>query len=65
LVARSGFVRTRAQVEREYFRSRDLVAAFTGEHSGSVYLTRVAAEQQPVHAITAHHRSPRVNIARG
>jgi hypothetical protein len=30
-----------------------------------VYLTRVAAEQQPVHAITAHHRSPRVNIARG
>lgn len=46
MVARSGGVRTRAQVKREYFRSRDLVAAFGGEDSGSVYLTRMAGEQR-------------------
>jgi hypothetical protein len=46
LVARARVVRTRAQVEREYFRDRDFVAAFGGEDSGSVYLSRVAAERR-------------------
>jgi hypothetical protein len=65
LVARSGVVRTRAQVEREYFRSRDLVAAFTGEDSGSVYLTRAAAEQRSSRFPVGQHRIARVGSARG
>lgn len=39
-------VRTRAQVRGEYLRTREVVAALTGEDSGSVYLTRVAARQR-------------------
>jgi hypothetical protein len=46
VVARSSFVRTRAEVRREYFRDRDFVAAFGGEDSGSVYLTRIAGERR-------------------
>jgi hypothetical protein len=46
LVARTGTIRSRAEVRREYFRDRDFVAALTGEDSGSVYLTRTAAEQR-------------------
>jgi hypothetical protein len=45
LIARTRSIRTRAQVEREYFRDRDFAAAFGGEDSGSVYLTRMAAER--------------------
>jgi hypothetical protein len=33
-------VRTRAEVTAEFLASRDLVSAFTGEDSGSVYLAR-------------------------
>jgi hypothetical protein len=65
LVARSGSARTRAQVEREYFRSRDLVAAFGGEDSGSVYLTRVAAERRGAHVASSTRGSPRVDRRRG
>lgn len=39
-------VSTRAQVRREYLRSRDVVAALTGEDSGSAYLTQLAARQR-------------------
>ncbi|NKE66562.1 hypothetical protein RAMLITH_12075 [Ramlibacter sp. RBP-2] len=39
-------VRTRAQVRAEYLRNREVVAALTGEDSGSAYLTRVAARQR-------------------
>ena len=39
--------RTRAEVTAEYLASRNAVAAFTGEDSGSAYL---AARQQPVDA---------------
>ena len=39
-------VRTRAQVRGEYLRSREVVAALTGEDSGSAYLTRAAARQR-------------------
>jgi hypothetical protein len=39
-------VRTRAQVRAEYLRHREVVAALTGEDSGSAYLTRVAARQR-------------------
>jgi hypothetical protein len=46
LVAHTRFIRTRSDVQREYFRDRDFVAAFGGEDSGSVYLSRVAAEQR-------------------
>jgi hypothetical protein len=46
LIARTRYTRTRAQVEREYFRDRDFVAAFGGEDSGSVYLSRMAAEER-------------------
>jgi hypothetical protein len=56
VVARSGVVRTRAQVERECIRDLDFVAAFTGEDSGSVYLTRVAAEHRSARG-TGRHRS--------
>ena len=40
--------RTRAQVQAEYLASRDAVAAFTSEDSGSAYL----AARQPVRAAT-------------
>ncbi|HEY0884643.1 MAG TPA: hypothetical protein VGE20_05150 [Ramlibacter sp.] len=39
-------VRTRAQVRAEYLRHREVVAALTGEDSGSAYLARVAARQR-------------------
>lgn len=39
-------VRTRAQVRAEYLRNREVVAALTGEDSGSAYLSRVAARQR-------------------
>lgn len=38
--------RTRAQVRAEYLRNREVVAALTGEDSGSAYLMRVAARQR-------------------
>jgi hypothetical protein len=44
LVAHTRFIRTRSDVQREYLRDRDFVAAFGGEDSGSVYLARRAAE---------------------
>lgn len=40
--------KTRAQVQAEYLASRDAVAAFTSEDSGSAYL----AARQPVRAAT-------------
>jgi hypothetical protein len=46
LIARTRTVRTRAEVRREYFQDRDFAAAVTGEDSGSVYLTRRAAEER-------------------
>lgn len=49
LLARTRFVRTRAQVRREYFRDREFAAALTGEDSGSVYITRMAVEQREAH----------------
>lgn len=39
-------LRTRAQVRREYLRTRHVVAALTGEDSGSDYLMRLAARQR-------------------
>lgn len=39
-------LRTRAQVRAEYLRSRDVVAALTGEDSGSAYLTQLAARRR-------------------
>lgn len=39
-------VRTRAEVRAEYLRHREVVAALTGEDSGSAYLARVAARQR-------------------
>ena len=38
--------RTQAQVRREYLRTRNVVAALTGEDSGSDYLMRLAARQR-------------------
>lgn len=38
-------LRTRAHVRAEYLRSRDVVAALTGEDSGSAYLMRAAARR--------------------
>lgn len=64
-VARSSVALTRAQVEREYFRSRDQVAAFTGEDSGSVYLTRRAAELHSASVGTVRHGPVRLRFARG
>jgi hypothetical protein len=55
VVAHRGLVRTRAQVQSEYVRSRDFVAAFTGEDSGSVYLARVAAERRAALGSGRHH----------
>lgn len=49
-------VRTRAQVQREYPRSRDGVAALTGEDSGSAYLARLAARQRAASLEGAGHR---------
>jgi hypothetical protein len=46
LVAHARFIRTRSDVQREYLRDRDFAAAFGGEDSGSVYLSRVAAEHR-------------------
>jgi hypothetical protein len=46
LVAHARFIRTRSDVQREYFRDRDFAAAFGGEDSGSMYLTRMAAEHR-------------------
>jgi hypothetical protein len=65
VVARNSFVRTRAEVRREYFRDRDFVAAFGGEDSGSVYLSRVAAERRTAHIPGAHHRLTPLSSARG
>lgn len=39
-------VRTRAQVRADYLRNREVVAALTGEDSGSIYLTQLAARQR-------------------
>lgn len=39
-------VRTRAQVRAEYLRTREVVAALTGEDSGSAYLMRIAARER-------------------
>lgn len=49
-------VRTRAQVRAEYLRAREVVAALTGEDSGSAYLTRVAARQRAARLEGAGHR---------
>lgn len=49
-------VRTRAQVRAEYLRSRDVVAALTGEDSGSAYLARVAARQRAARTQGTSHR---------
>lgn len=51
-----GSARTRAQVRREYLRSRDVVAALTGEDSGSAYLTRLAARQRASRLDGTGHR---------
>jgi hypothetical protein len=51
VVARSSFVRSRAEARREYFRDRDFVAAFGGEDSGSVYLSRAAEERHAARSI--------------
>lgn len=40
--------RSRQDVMQEYIQSRDSVAAFTGEDSGSAYLARQRHQQQPV-----------------
>jgi hypothetical protein len=50
-------------VEREYIRSRDLVAAFTGEDSGSMYLTREAAARRTALG-TGRRRSVALSSAR-
>jgi hypothetical protein len=63
LVARTRSIRTRAEVRREYFRDRDFVAAVTGEDSGSVYLTRRAAEQREALG-SGRHRSVALRSAR-
>jgi hypothetical protein len=65
LVARTRFTRTRAAVRREYFRDRAFVAAFGGEDSGSVYLSRVAAEQRATRSDSVRHRFVRPGAARG
>jgi hypothetical protein len=64
LVAHTRFIRTRAEVRREYFRDRDFAAAFGGEDSGSVYLSRVGAEDRATRRV-AHHRIARAGAARG
>lgn len=48
--------RTRDQVRREYLRSREVVAAFTGEDSGSAYLAQAAARQRAARLAGAGHR---------
>lgn len=48
--------RTRAQVRAEYLRSREAVAALTGEDSGSAYLMRVAARERAARPAGAGHR---------
>jgi hypothetical protein len=62
LVARARSVRTRADVRREYLRDRDFVAAFGGEDSGSVYLSRMAAERQSAYT---RSRALRLTFAHG
>ncbi|MEO8653272.1 MAG: hypothetical protein ABI409_04045 [Ramlibacter sp.] len=42
---RKALTRQRAEVRNEYIAQREQVAALTGEDSGSVYLTRLAARQ--------------------
>lgn len=49
-------VRTRAQVRAEYLRHREVVAALTGEDSGSAYLARLAARQRAARFEGAGHR---------
>jgi hypothetical protein len=63
LIARTRYTRTRAQIEREYFRDRDFAAAFGGEDSGSVYLSRLAAERREASA-TGRRRSARPGATR-
>jgi hypothetical protein len=63
LVAHTRFIRTRSDVRREYFRDRDFAAAFGGEDSGSVYLSRVAAERREALA-SARRRSVALRSAR-
>lgn len=48
--------RSRAQVRGEYLRNREVVAALTGEDSGSAYLTRVAARQRAARLEVARSR---------
>jgi hypothetical protein len=55
LVAHTRFIRTRSDVQREYFRDREFAAAFGGEDSGSVYLSRVAAERHAARFARGHH----------
>jgi Domain of unknown function (DUF4148) len=43
-MAQSGSTSTRAEVQAGYLASRDEVAAFTGEDSGSVYMSRISVE---------------------
>ena len=58
VVARPGFPRSRAQVRREYLRLRQVVAATTGEDSGSFYLMRAAARHR-TSRLSATHRQDR------
>jgi hypothetical protein len=58
-VARARSARSRAEVRNEYIAAREQVAALTGEDSGSDYLARMAARQQPARTVLAgqaHHK---------
>jgi hypothetical protein len=57
--------RTRGEVEREYLRARDVVAAFTGEDSGSAYLMRASARERAARFDASRHESARSRSARG
>lgn len=46
-MAQSGSTSTRAEVQARYLASRDEVSAFTGEDSGSAYMSRMAESSQP------------------
>lgn len=65
VVARTGSARTRAQVQREYLRARDVVAALTGEDSGSFYLMRTAAGQRTARLSASHGAEQRHTIHAG
>ncbi len=56
--------RTRGQVRSEYLRSREIVAALTGEDSGSAYLARVAARQRAAAASRSSAKAMTVAAAR-